>query len=191
MPTVITDSRRHEAPGTPELHMTRSEDPIAYVVKAELAATQKANRATEDETIARALDILAYRLGKPGACIDSPEATRKYLAIELADAKMEHFCCLFLDNRHRVIKFTRMFTGTIDGCSVHPREVARACLELNAAAVVLAHNHPSGVAEPSRADINLTKRLVDALALLDIRVLDHIIIGGASDYTSFAERGLI
>ena len=191
MPTVTTDKRRHEAPGQPELHMTRSEDPTAYLVKRELDATQKDNRAAEDDTIARALDILRYRLTEPGACIDTPSATRQFLALELAQELSEVFCCMFLDNRHRVIRFDRLFTGTIDGCSVHPREVVRACIKYNAAALILAHNHPSGEAEPSRADITLTKRLVEAVALIDVRILDHIVIGGASDYTSFAERGLI
>ena len=185
MPTVITDNRRHKAPGTPELHMAKSEDLPVYQVD------HLNPSVSEEDTIRAAITILSGRLREPGACIDSPEATRKYLALELAEEQAEHFCCLFLDNRNRVIKFDRLFTGTIDGCSVHPREVARACIKYNAAALILAHNHPSGMSEPSRADIQLTKRLVDALALLDIRILDHIIIGGASDYTSFAERGLI
>lgn len=168
-----------------------SENKTAYKVRPFQEVATQPNKAEEDETIARALDILSYRLAQPGACIDSPQATRQYLALQLAEEPAEMFCCMFLDNRHRVIAFERLFTGTIDGCSVHPREVARACLKYNAAAVILAHNHPSGMAEPSRADTQLTKRLVDALGLLDIRILDHIIIGGADEYTSFAERGLI
>jgi DNA repair protein RadC len=97
---------------------------------------------------------------------------------------------LFLDNRHRVISFDQMFTGTIDGASVHPREVVKRALQHNAAAVILTHNHPSGIAEPSRADISLTRRLTDSLALIDVRVLDHIVVGGV-ETVSFAERGLI
>jgi DNA repair protein RadC len=100
------------------------------------------------------------------------------------------FCVLFLTNRHRVIAFEEMFRGTIDGATVHPREVVKQALRLNAAAVILAHNHPSGVSEPSRADEAITRRLRDALALVDIRVLDHLIVGG-SEITSLAERGLL
>jgi len=100
------------------------------------------------------------------------------------------FACLFLDNRHRVIDFEELFRGTIDGASVHPREVVRRALHHNAAAIILAHNHPSGVAEPSRADVQLTRRLVDSLTLVDVRVLDHVVIGDGGG-VSFAERGLI
>ena len=98
---------------------------------------------------------------------------------------------MFLDNRHRVIAFEELFTGTIDGTSVHPREVVRTALFHNAAAVILAHNHPSGVAEPSQADEQITRRLKDALALVDVRTLDHIIIGDGDSSVSFAERGLL
>ena len=100
------------------------------------------------------------------------------------------FCCLYLDNRHRLIAFDELFRGTIDGASVHPREVVREALAHNAAALILAHNHPSGVAEPSRADELITQRLRDALALVDIRVLDHLIVAGP-ETLSFAERGLL
>ena len=100
----------------------------------------------------------------------------------------ELFCCLFLDNRHRVICCEELFRGTINGASVHPREVVRRALEHNAAALILAHNHPSGVAEPSQADIQITHRLRDALALVDIRVLDHMIVGDG-EISSLAERG--
>ncbi|MGB5306191.1 MAG: DNA repair protein RadC [Gammaproteobacteria bacterium] len=122
--------------------------------------------------------------------LEHPEATRRFLSSRLRHYQQEVFACLFLDNRHRVILFEELFRGTIDGASVHPREVVRRALQHNAAAVILAHNHPSGVAEPSRADIQLTRRLTDALALVDIRVLDHFIIG-EGDGTSFAERGLL
>ena len=123
-------------------------------------------------------------------CLDSPAATRRFLASRLRHLPVEVFACLLLDNRHRVIAFEELFRGTIDGASVHPREVVRLVLRFNAAAVILAHNHPSGVAEPSRADILLTRRLIDALALVDVRVLDHIVIG-EGDGVSLAERGMI
>ena len=191
MPTATTDNRRHEAPGNPELHMTRSDDPVAYVVKAELAATRKANRAAEDETIAQAIAHLLGRLKEPGTVIDSPDVAKRYFFLQLAEEPAECFCVLFLDNRHQAIAMDRLFNGTIDGASVHPREVVRACIHHNAAAVMLCHNHPSGVAEPSQADIKLTKRLIESLALIDVRILDHLIIGNHPDCTSFAERGLI
>lgn len=123
-------------------------------------------------------------------CLDSPDTTRRFLASRLRHLPYEVFAVLFLDNRHRVIAFEELFRGTIDGASVHPREVVRRVLAVNAAAVILAHNHPSGVAEPSRADIRLTRRLVDALGLIDVRVLDHVVIGTGNGI-SFAERGLL
>jgi DNA repair protein RadC len=102
----------------------------------------------------------------------------------------ELFCCLYLDNRHRVLKFDELFRGTIDGTSVYPREVVKEALLVNAAAVILAHNHPSGVAEPSQADERITRRLKSALDLVDIRLLDHLIVGEGRA-TSLASRGLL
>jgi len=122
--------------------------------------------------------------------LENPDITRRFLASRLRHLPHEVFACLFLDNRHRVIAFEELFRGTIDGASVHPREVVRRVLHFNAAAVILAHNHPSGIPEPSRADVQLTRRLADALALVDVRVLDHVIVGEGSG-VSFAERGLI
>jgi DNA repair protein RadC len=122
--------------------------------------------------------------------LTSPEATRDYLKLRLYGLPHEVFACLFLDNRHRVISFEILFRGTIDGSSVHPREVVRRVLETRAAAVIFAHNHPSGVAEPSQADLRITQRLKDALALIEVRVLDHLIIGEGPG-TSLAERGLL
>jgi DNA repair protein RadC len=125
-----------------------------------------------------------------GNALSCPEDTRSYLRARLRDYPFEVFGCLFLDNRHRIISFEELFRGTIDGASVHPREVVRRALERNAAAVILAHNHPSGVAEPSAADTRLTERLKQALGLIDVRVLDHLIVGDP-DITSLAERGLV
>jgi DNA repair protein RadC len=122
--------------------------------------------------------------------LQNPRAVRDYLAVHYAGHEREAFGCLFLDNRHRLIAVEEMFLGTIDGASVHPREVVKRALKLNAAAVILAHNHPSGVAEPSQADELITVRIRDALALVDIRVLDHVVVG-AGQVVSFAERGLI
>ena len=122
--------------------------------------------------------------------LSDPQATRRYLALKLADVPHEVFACVFLDNRNRVLAFEELFRGTIDGAAVYPREVVKAALRHNAASVILAHNHPSGVAEPSRADRDITRRLVDALALVDIRVLDHIVLGRQTN-VSLAERGLM
>ena len=116
--------------------------------------------------------------------------TRAYLRLGLAEHKKELFGCFFLDNRHRVIEMAELFHGTIDGALVHPRVVVQRALEANAAAIVFFHNHPSGVAAPSHADEAITRRLKEALALVDVRVLDHFVVA-AGESVSFAERGLI
>lgn len=125
-----------------------------------------------------------------GDTMKNPVETKAYIYSRLRDYPYEVFACLFLDSRHRVIGYEELFKGTIDGASVHPREVLRRALQHNAAAVILAHNHPSGVAEPSEADRRITRRLCDALGLVDIRVLDHFVIGDRH-CVSFAERGLL
>ena len=124
-----------------------------------------------------------------GDALCSPEDTRQYLSAELRSCPHEVFACLFLDNRHRVLTFEKLFYGTIDGASVYPREVVRRAIAHNAAAVIFAHNHPSGVAEPSEADKQITQRLKDALALIEVRVLDHMVVG--DEVVSFAESGLL
>ncbi len=125
-----------------------------------------------------------------GDLLSSPRQTRHYLATRLRHHPHEVFAALFLDNRHRIITYEELFRGTIDGASVHPREVVKRALAHNAAAVIFAHNHPSGVSEPSEADRAITRRLKEALALVEIRVLDHFIIGDREAY-SFAEQGLM
>ena len=125
-----------------------------------------------------------------GATIAGPADTRRFLRARLRDLPHEVFCCLYLDNRHRVLSFEELFRGTIDGTSVYPREVVRQALQHNAAALIVAHNHPSGVAEPSRADEEITRRLSQALALVDIRLLDHVVVGDG-EVTSLAGRGLL
>lgn len=127
---------------------------------------------------------------RAGPAMNAPAATRQFLTAQLRDRPYEVFCCLHLDNRHRLIHFEEVFRGTIDGASVHPREIVRQALQYNAAALIFAHNHPSGVAEASQADELITRRLRDALALVDIRVLDHLIVGD-NTCLSFAERGLL
>ncbi len=127
---------------------------------------------------------------RTGDKIGDPSDTERYLRAQLHDLPHEVFCCLFLDNRHRVIRFAELFRGTIDGTSVYPREVVKEALAVNAAAVILAHNHPSGLAEPSRADEQITQRLKAALELVDIRLLDHLVVGDGST-TSLASRGVL
>ncbi len=124
-----------------------------------------------------------------GDAIKNVNDVKNYLQARLHNYPFEVFACLFLDNKHRVITYEELFRGTIDSASVHPREVVRQVLEHNAAAVVLAHNHPSGVAEPSHSDTHITQKLKQALAIIDVRLLDHFIIG--DEIVSFAERGLI
>ncbi|GAJ72175.1 DNA repair protein RadC [Vibrio sp. JCM 18904] len=127
---------------------------------------------------------------KRGDALTSPDQTKLYLSSILRDRQREAFYILFLDNQHRVIKDEILFEGTLDAASVYPREVVKRALHHNAAALILAHNHPSGVAEPSQADRRITRRLTDALALVDIRILDHFVIGDGES-VSFAERGWI
>ncbi len=145
-------------------------------------------------TTLRALPELARRYFEAtlptGQVIQSPADTEAFLTARLRDLPHELFCCLYLDNRHRIIHFEELFRGTIDGTSVYPREVVKQCLSVNAAAIILAHNHPSGVAEPSQADERITRRIKAALELVDIRLLDHLIIGDGTT-TSLASRGLL
>jgi DNA repair protein RadC len=146
--------------------------------------------APDRAVIDAALSILGRHLRTPGALFDSPGSTRDFLRLHLAGWDRERFAVLFLDGQHRLIELETLFEGTLTQTSVYPRDVARRALHWNAAAVILAHNHPSGVAEPSRADEYLTDTLRRALALLDVRVLDHLVIGWP-DVVSLAERGLM
>ncbi|MEY3667571.1 MAG: hypothetical protein RL572_1111 [Pseudomonadota bacterium] len=122
--------------------------------------------------------------------MSSSALTREYLRARMRHYPHEVFACLYLDNQHRVVRFEELFSGTIDGAAVYPREVVKRCLHNNAAAVIFAHNHPSGIAEPSHADVAITLRLKSALSTIDVRVLDHIIIG-SRDVVSLAERGVV
>ncbi len=133
--------------------------------------------------------FLAERL-KREATLGSTRDTKDFLQAQLRDRKNEVFGVLFLDNRHRVLEFEELFQGTLNGTAVYPREVVKRALKHNAAAVILVHNHPSGVAEPSRADELLTTRLKEALTLVDVRLLDHLVVGDG-EMVSFSERGLI
>jgi DNA repair protein RadC len=145
---------------------------------------------TERNTINSAIQILERELSLPETYITCPEDAAQYLVLKLAEAQREIFAVLLLNAQHGVIEYAELFFGTIDSASVHPREVVKAALKANAAAVVFAHNHPSGVAEPSQADQRITQRLKSALDLIDVRSLDHIIVAGTNTYR-FSEHGLL
>jgi DNA repair protein RadC len=138
---------------------------------------------------ARAI-LLRLSAGQAGAALSSPQLVREYLTTLLTSQEREYFALVALDNRHRVVASEILFAGTIDGARVYPREVVKCALRHNAAAVIFAHVHPSGVLEPSQADELITRRLKEALALIDVRVLDHFIVGDGA-CTSFSERGLL
>lgn len=141
-----------------------------------------------NELLERAADALAAKYKREGT-FTNPTNVKEYLKLKLGAHDREVFAVMFLDNQHQLISFEELFFGTIDAASIYPREVLKAALNHNAAAVVFAHNHPSGVAEPSQADRRITQRLVDALKLVDILVLDHIVVG--EDCVSFAEKGWV
>ncbi|WP_301361977.1 RadC family protein [Stutzerimonas nitrititolerans] len=145
--------------------------------------------ATADQILAAARRIVDLKVQR-GAPFNAPDIVKEYLGAKLAGLEHEVFAVLFLDNQHRLIEYIEMFRGTIDSASVYPREVVKEALKRNAAAVILSHNHPSGHAEPSQADRTLTERLKDALGLVDVRTLDHIIVAGL-ERVSFAELGLL
>ena len=144
---------------------------------------------TQLTTIREAIGILEQHIRETEP-MTNPTAVKSFCRLHLATEPDEHFCGLFLDSQHRLIVFERLFRGTVDGASVYPRVVVRRALELNAAALVVTHNHPSGITEPSHADRRITERLREALALVDVRVLDHIIVGTGGAF-SFAENGMI
>ena len=145
---------------------------------------------SDEDVIRMAVGIINHRFGLKRASLNSPTLVRDYLKLTLTDKTHEVFVCVFLDAQNRVIAVDELFRGTLTQTSVYPREVVKAALHHNCAAVILAHNHPSGVAEPSHADQLLTANLKQTLALVDVKVLDHFII--AADQTlSFAERGLL
>ena len=146
---------------------------------------------TDGEIIELALAVLQHKFGqRTESMLNSPSAVRQYLTLRMAQLEHEVFMVLFLDSQNRAITIEEMFRGTLTQASVYPREVVKRALQLNACSVIFAHNHPSGVAEPSHADENLTQTLKKALALVDVQVLDHFIVAGAKTL-SFAERGIL
>jgi len=146
-------------------------------------------KTTEADVLAAAEGILKAKLERQGS-IGNPSDAADFLRMRLGALLHEEFHIVWLDNRHRILSCQKLFTGTIDGASVHPREVVRAALNINACAAILAHNHPSGVAEPSAADRMITKELVEALKLVGVRVLDHLVVS-AGGCISMAGRGLM
>ncbi len=165
------------------LPFKNTEDRFAKIQIAELSVAEQTS------LIQLAVAILE-RQHRPGQALSSPGETRDYLQLLLAEHRNEVFGMLLMDNRHRIRAIEELFQGTLDGASVYSRVVVQKALEHNAGAVVFFHNHPSGLPEPSRADETITRRLKDALKLIDVRVLDHIIVG-AEGTVSFAERGLL
>jgi DNA repair protein RadC len=143
---------------------------------------------TADQVLEKAAEIVANRYLR-GDVFTNPQATKDFLQYKMASYEREVFAVLLLDNQHRLIEYQELFFGTIDAASVYPREVVKVAFNCNAAAVIFAHNHPSGIAEPSNADKHITQKLRDALALIDIRVLDHFVVGETC--VSFAERGYL
>lgn len=143
---------------------------------------------TAQRTIKRALNLLEKHLRQPGIAFTSANETRNWLRLKLSALEREVFMVLFLDNQHRLLECETLFTGTLNHTEVHPREIVKAALRHNAAAVILAHNHPSGMAEPSKADRLITNSLKSALLLVEVRILDHFVVG-RPDIVSFAERG--
>lgn len=139
------------------------------------------------DLIETAKQLVSENFHRPTS-IHNPTAVRDFLILELAQEEREIFGVIFVDSQHRLLRFEKMFQGSLSSTTVHPREVVKRSLELNAAAVILAHNHPSGLAEPSAADRQLTNKLESALALIEVHVLDHMVVGG-KDIVSFAERG--
>ena len=165
----------------------RSEEAAPYLTTPELDAV--VDRGMEDNLIARALDIIDGRF-KRGEAFTTPDAAGTYAKLQLAARPNETFLALFLDTRHKLLACEELFHGTVDGAEVHPRVIAQRALHHNAAAVIVAHNHPSGSAEPSAADRAVTARLKQALALIDVRLLDHFVCGEGKP-VSLASRGWI
>jgi len=171
--------------------MKKTDSSVETLVEDRMAGLKPSNLndVEKQSVITLAMKVLAIK-HRAGRSLSKPDETRNYLRLRLADYRNEVFGCLFLDNRHRIIAMRELFQGTIDGASIHPRVVVQQAMEANAAAMVFFHNHPSGVAEPSHADEAITRRLKEALALVDVRVLDHFVVS-AGESVSFAERGLL
>lgn len=163
---------------------------LPYFTLCEQSGRYQARRTLTPEQIIRAAKAALAHQYTRKTVISSPRSVADYLIVHFSTRPAETFVVLFLDQRHRLIRIEELFHGTIDSASVHPRELVRRCLDLNAAAVILAHNHPSGVIEPSAADLRITEQVNKTLDMIDVRVLDHLIVGGGKSY-SFAEHKLL
>lgn len=152
--------------------------------------TYRVPQLVTEQDIMEMASVLVERRFRQGVPIKAPQDTKQYLSVKMAEYEHEVFGLIYLDSRHCVLEMELLFRGTIDGASIYPREVVKQTLAFNAAAVILFHNHPSGIAEPSSADQRITSRIIKALETIDVRVLDHIILGGINA-VSFAERGLL
>lgn len=162
----------------------KSESPAIYAVDSTSA------REEEDRVIEKALSILNSRMKKPGALMGSPDVAANYLRLLIGGLEHEVFHVLFMNNNHSVLASETMFTGTINESAVYVREIVKRALKHNAASLILAHNHPSGISSPSKSDIQITKRVKDAMELINVSVIDHIIVGD-DNVSSFAQLGLI
>jgi DNA repair protein RadC len=148
------------------------------------------NFESKDEVIAAAIRFVEERATYTSATLHCARETKDLFRLRIGDREREIFCVLYLNSQHKLIEVDELFKGTIDGAAVYPREIAKAALAHNAAAVILGHNHPSGITEPSSADRRITERITSSLGLLDIRVLDHVIVSTSESF-SFAEEGLL
>ena len=185
-PALATPGKRP----APRPRLKAGEPLPAYGTPDSVGSFRAGLRARERATVARALEILGRYMRQPGTLFDGPDKVGPYLQLQLAGEPCECFGVLYLDSQHAAVAFETMFRGTLAQASVYPREVVLAALRHDAAAVILAHNHPSGNLAPSRADTALTQTLKTALALIDVRVLDHFIVSGAGAL-SMAEKGLV
>ena len=188
-PAVMRPARPRARPPKAAVALPRPEETVAtptlYVREAE---TGRYRPAVESEVLNHAAELLAPRV--LGQILSSPRDAQDFLRTKLARLEHEVFAVLYLDNRHRVLAFEELFRGTLNGTAVYPREVVKRSLALNCAAIIMVHNHPSGNPEPSTADEVLTQRLRETLSLVDVRVLDHLVVG-CEGIVSFADRGLV
>lgn len=184
-----------DAVHTAEPGTVRHEPQATYSTDASTQRAAKDSTSFADSVIANALQILKDRLAQPGAYISSPDDVKNFLRLQCAEYKSEAFWCMWLSTCNKVIGFERLFTGSIADCSVYPREVIKAALNANAAAVIFVHNHPSGDTTPSQPDVNMTRKLATMLGVIGVQIFDHMIVGGSRDWqgeieaTSMRELG--
>lgn len=185
--TLLFSSKGGGFPKKPETYAMR----VPYFRLCERTGKYEARRQLSDnEIIKAAKKLLDSRVCRGASLLTQPKIVADYLITYFSDHKSESFVCIFLDNKHRIISVENLFNGTINQSRVYPREVVRRCVYLNAAAVIFAHNHPSGDIKPSRSDRNITEQLKTALKLIDVRTLDHFVVGGGQTY-SFCEFGIL